>query len=213
MFATALGGGRTGLPGMSSDESTTPVASRRMVEITTERLLLRPFQADDLRAFVAYRSDPEVARYQSWDVTYSIADAESFLNSQRGLVFGQPGEWLQLAIVDREAGTLYGDCAVRVVTDQPATAEIGITLARTSQGKGLATEALTAVVTELFEQHGIHRVIAETDDRNLAVGRLFERLGFRCEARLIEADWFKGEWSTLRMYAMLNREWRGQRTR
>jgi RimJ/RimL family protein N-acetyltransferase len=32
-------------------------------------------------------------------------------------------------------------------------------------------------------------------------------LGFRCEARQVEADWFKGEWSTLCLYAMLNREW------
>jgi RimJ/RimL family protein N-acetyltransferase len=184
-----------------------------MIEITTKRLLLRPFQVDDLEAFVAYRSDPEIARYQSWDPTYSMADADRFLNSQRGLLFGQPGEWLQLAIVHREAGTLYGDCAVRVAMDQPVTAEIGITLAQTSQRKGVATEALTGLLTELFEQRGMHRVFAQTDDRNLPVGRLLERLGFRCEARLIEADWFKGEWSTLCLYAMLSREWLGARPR
>jgi RimJ/RimL family protein N-acetyltransferase len=48
------------------------------MEIVTERLGLRPFQASDLPDFVAYRSDPEVARYQSWDGTYSMADAERF---------------------------------------------------------------------------------------------------------------------------------------
>ena len=63
-----------------------------MVKIVTERLTLRPFHVDQLEAFVAYRSDPEVARYQSSDCTYSMADAESFLSSQRELVFGQPGE-------------------------------------------------------------------------------------------------------------------------
>jgi len=70
-----------------------------------------------------------------------MSDAESFLDSQIGLVFGAPGEWMQLAITGRDAGTVYGDCAVRVLTDQPATAEIGVTLAPTSQGKGIATEA------------------------------------------------------------------------
>jgi len=40
-------------------------------EIVTERLSLRPFRVDDLAAFVAYRSDPEVARYQSWDTYQS----------------------------------------------------------------------------------------------------------------------------------------------
>ena len=176
-------------------------------EIVTERLLLRPFRAGDLEAFVAYRSHPEVARYQSWDASYSIADAERFLASQRDLELGGPGEWMQLAAVDRRSGTLCGDCAVRVLTEQPATAEVGVTFAPAHQGSGLATEAAAAVITELFDAHGLHRVYAETDDRNVAVHRLFERLGFRCEARLVEADWFKGEWTTLRVFAVLRREW------
>jgi RimJ/RimL family protein N-acetyltransferase len=179
-----------------------------MDEIATPRLLLRPFRAGDLAAFVAYRSDPAVARYQSWDPAFSMADAERFLEGQRGLVLGRPGPWFQLAIADRARGTLLGDCAVRVVTDQPATAEIGITLARASQGGGVAHEALTALLAELFARHRMHRVFAETDDRNARVGRLLERLGFRCEGRLVDADWFKGEWTTLRLYALLDREWR-----
>jgi RimJ/RimL family protein N-acetyltransferase len=182
-----------------------------VIEIVTERLSLRPFEVDDLRAFVAYRRDPDVARYQSWESTYSMADAECFLASQRGVEFGQPGEWLQLAVVDRETGAVCGDCAVRVVTDQPATAEVGVTLAPSSQGKGLATEALAALVTALFERWGMHRVFARADDRNGPVQLLLERLGLRREARLVEADWFKGEWSTLLVYAILDREWRARR--
>jgi RimJ/RimL family protein N-acetyltransferase len=97
---------------------------------------------------------------------------------------------------------------VRILADQPATAEIGVTLARSAQGRGLAAEALAAVVGTLFERHGMHRVFAEIDDRNGPARRLLERLGFRCEARLVEADHFKGEWSTVRVYAILEREWR-----
>jgi aminoglycoside 6'-N-acetyltransferase len=175
--------------------------------IETERLSLRPFRADDLPAFAAYRSAPEVARYQSWDTTYSMADAERFFAEQREVVFGQPGEWVQLAAVDRESGELCGDCAVRVVADRPGTAELGVTLAPAQQGRGLASEMLAAVIARLFGEHGMHRIYAETDDRNAAVHRLFERLGFRCEARLVEADWFKDEWTTLRVYAILRREW------
>ncbi len=175
--------------------------------IVTERLTLRPFLVEDLAAFVAYRSDPVVARYQSWDTTYSMADAERFLASQQAAEFGEPGEWMQIAAIDRLHGGLCGDCAVRVVEDQPATAEIGVTFAPCSQGCGLATEALRAIITKLFRDHAIHRVYAEADDRNRAVQRLLDRLGFRCEARLIEADWFKGEWSTLRVFAVLHREW------
>ena len=177
-----------------------------MVEIVTERLRLRPFGADDLAAFVAYRSEPEVARYQSWDTSYSMADAERFLESQRDVEFGVPGPWMQLAAVDGN-GTLCGDCAVRVASDQPSTAEVGVTLAPAYQGSGLATEMLAAVIAELFEHHRLHRIYAHADDRNASVHRLLERLGMRCEARLVEADWFKDEWTTLRVFAVLRREW------
>ena len=175
--------------------------------IATERLTLRPFREADLPAFVAYRSAPEVARYQSWDTTYAMADAERFLAAQREVAFGQPGAWVQLAAVDRASGELCGDCAVHVRSDQPATAELGVTLAPAHQGRGLAGEALGAVIGRLFAEHGMHRLYAECDDRNGGVQHLLERLGFRQEARLVEADWFKGEWTTLRVYALLRREW------
>ncbi len=93
--------------------------------------------------------------------------------------FAQPGAWLQLAIVDRATGLVQGDAAVHGAADQPATAEVGVTLARGSQGRGIATEALSAVLDELFGAHRMHRVIAQVDDRNVAVQRLLDRLGFR----------------------------------
>ena len=178
-----------------------------MRDIVTERLVLRLLRHEDVPAFAAYRRDPDVARYQSWDASYTVADGERLVADQEGVDFGAPGRWVQVAAVERATGALCGDCAVRVTTDQPRTAEVGVTLAPAHQGSGLATEALGAVVTRLFEEHDIHRVYAQADDRNVPVQRLLERLGFRCEARLVEADWFKGEWTTLRTYATLRREW------
>jgi RimJ/RimL family protein N-acetyltransferase len=177
------------------------------VRIETERLVLRLLEHGDVPAFAAYRSDPEVARYQSWATSYSAQDGHRLVAAQEGVELGVPGPWVQVAAVDRATGALRGDCAVRIADDQPSTAEVGVTFAPASQGSGLATEALGAVVTHLFDEHGMHRVYAQADDRNVAVQRLLERLGFRCEARLVEADWFKGEWTTLRTYAVLRREW------
>jgi len=176
--------------------------------IRTERLILRPFHGGDLAAFVAYRQDPDVARYQSWDPGYSMADAALFLHEQEGVTFGQPGGWVQFAIVDRTDGSLLGDCASCVMREPPRTAEIGMTLAAASQGRGSAREAVGALVTTLFQRHRVHRVIARADDRNLPVQRVLDGLAFRLEARLLDADWFKGEWTTLRCYAVLADEWR-----
>jgi RimJ/RimL family protein N-acetyltransferase len=179
-------------------------------EISTPRLTLRPFAAEDLPAFVAYRADPEVARWQSWDAGYDLATGRAFLARQEGLRVGAPGVWVQRAVVDRDGGALLGDVASCLGAHQPATAELGVTLAPAARGCGIASEALAALVDTLVADHGAHRVVAETDDRNVRVHRLLDALGLRCEARLVEADWFKGEWTTLRIYAVLAREWRAR---
>jgi RimJ/RimL family protein N-acetyltransferase len=179
-----------------------------VVEIVTERLVLRPMREEDLPALVAYRRDPEVARYQTWSTDFSMADAEDMLAGVRKSELGRADdEWVNVAVADRIDGTVHGDCAVRVLANQRATAEVGVTFATASQGRGFAAEAMTALLDTLFANHGMHRVIAETDDRNPRVHRLFERLGFRCEGRLVDADWCKGEWVTLRLFAVLAREW------
>ena len=129
-----------------------PLRGSGVMEIAaTTRLRLRPLQADDLRAFVAYRSHPDVARYQSWDPAYAMSDAEALLAAQGDVAFATPGAWVQVAALDRASGELVGDCAVHVLADQPATAEVGVTLAPERQGSGLATEALGAIVSTLFE--------------------------------------------------------------
>ena len=74
--------------------------------IETARLVLRPLAPADLDAFVAYRRDPDVARYHSWDTSFSRADAEAVL---------EPGDWSQVAIADRASGVLLGDCAVHAL--------------------------------------------------------------------------------------------------
>jgi RimJ/RimL family protein N-acetyltransferase len=179
-----------------------------MSEIRTERLLLRPFSEPDLPAFAAYRADPDVARFQSWEPGFGLADAREFLADQRGLGLGARGSWVQLAVVDASDGTLLGDVASCVSPTGPASAEIGLTFSPAARGRGYATEAVAAVVDALITEHDVHRVHAECDERNAAAHAVLGRLGFREEGRLVEADWFKGEWTSLRLYAVLAREWR-----
>lgn len=155
---------------------------------------------------VAYRSDPAVARYQSWTPDWSMADAEEFLCEDQANVLGTPGTWTQVALVERGSGTLIGDVALCFVAAQPDTVELGVTLAPAHQGRGLAAEALRAVIAWLFTVHGTHRVLAQADARNAGVRQLLARVGMRQEAKLREADFWKGEWTTLCIYAVLARE-------
>ena len=60
--------------------------------LTTQRLVLRRFRPQDLDAFVAYRSDPEIARYQGWEVPYRRGQAQQFLQELEAIDPDTPGE-------------------------------------------------------------------------------------------------------------------------
>lgn len=198
-----------------------------MLPIRTERLLLRSFVPGDAPALAAYRSDPEVARYQSWDAPYSLEAAEELIGQMQGrhLVPPRAGEWNQIAIQTLpplaprmalratseppEHTTLIGDCVFRLDPGDARQASIGFTLARAYQHRGYATEAVRGLLGGLFDGLGLHRVTALCDAENRPSQRVLERVGMRREAHFVQNVFFKGAWGSEFAYAMLREEWRG----
>jgi RimJ/RimL family protein N-acetyltransferase len=155
---------------------------------------------------MAYRNDPQVARYQGW-VSVSEPAARLFIADMQRSAPGQPGEWFQFAIERKGTGELIGDCALHRESKEPRQAEIGFTLARDYQGQGYASEAVGRMIDYAFRRFKLHRVFAVTDARNTASAKLLERLGFRREGHFIQNSWFKGAWSDEFLYAILREEW------
>lgn len=176
------------------------------LSLTTPRLVIEPLATADVPAFVAYRQDPDVARWQSWNTDYSEEDGFALVRSQPVRELPDPGDWLQLAVRDRSGAPLFGDVAVHRLAEQPDTYEIGMTLAPQFQHRGIAHEAVARVLDHLFAEADAHRVIAECDARNAPVARLLRGLGLRQESHQVEADWFKQEWTTVDGYAVLAAE-------
>ncbi len=180
-------------------------------DVVTERLVLRALRADDAEAMLAYRSDPEVMRYQSWE-PQSIDDVRAFIASVVSPAEPYaPGTWRQLAITIRATGELIGDCGVHVPANEPEQAEFGMTLAPAFQGRGYAAEAIRALLRLAFDTLGKHRVFGSIDPRNARSVALMRRTGFRQEAHFVESLRFKGEWADDLVFAMLRREWAGHR--
>lgn len=149
-----------------------------VLPIDTQRLHLRVMTVDDAPALAAYRTLPDVARFQSWTVPFAVDQAEQMLAGQAGLNDVAPDDWVQIAIVHDDA--VIGDVAVGLEGSDVAT--IGYTLHPDHQGKGFATEAVGAVVDALFAA-GVRRIQADTDPANHASMRVIESLGFRYEGR------------------------------
>jgi len=176
-------------------------------DLAGERVMLRRFQPADVAEFVAYRSSPAVARYQSWDAPYPREEGERFV---REIARDHPdtaGEWFQFAVALRGTGQLIGDCAAMPHADDPRQCTIGFTIAPGHQGRGYGTEAVRLLLSYFFTARGKHRVIAYCDARNAASAALLERLGMRREGHLRQSTWAKGEWTDDLLYALLRDEW------
>lgn len=173
--------------------------------VETPRLVLRRLRAEDLDALVAYRSDPEVARYQSWS-DYDAERGQKLIESMQGRQPGEPG-WFQFAIALKDTDALIGDCALRTDEYDTRLGEIGFTLSRQHQGRGLGTEAVRALLGYVFGTLNLHRVMAVTDAKNTAAATVLERVGMRREGHFIENTFFKGAWGDEFLYALLGREW------
>ncbi|HKQ20034.1 MAG TPA: GNAT family N-acetyltransferase [Candidatus Eisenbacteria bacterium] len=139
---------------------------------------MRRFAAADLDALQGYRNDEETARYQSWSVMSTEA-AQQFLAEMAAAPMFVLGEWFQVAIADAKSDRLIGDIGICVRTDTGGVrfAEIGFTLAREAQGKGLATEAVRETLAMLFGHADVDHVIGITDTRNAASIQLLKRVG------------------------------------
>ena len=172
--------------------------------LLTERLSIEPLTMADLDDFVAYRQDPEIARFQSWDSTYSKEQGMDLIESQTDALVPAPGQWLQLAIHEKSSGKLVGDLALHAIQGSSMEFEIGFTIARKNQSQGFATEAAARLLTFLFSEIGATKVIAQPDSRNTASRKLLRTLGFDLDESSSWVEKFKGEEVKVEYFVLTN---------
>ena len=174
--------------------------------IHTRRLTLGDLAPSDAPVMYRYRTDPEVSRYQGW-MPSSIKEVTDFIRDLGNTSPGTPGRWYQVGIFLTATGELIGDYGFHTPQAEPRQAEIGITLDSPWQQKGLAREAMEAMLAYLFDTLDRHRIYASLDPRNVRSLSLMQRMGLRKEAHLVQAIRFKGEWADDVIFAILQKEW------
>lgn len=154
--------------------------------VTTPRLRLRGWEEPDVERMAALYADPEVVRY------LRPLDLEGTRGQLRGFVL----HWQQhgfgiWAVEDRQSRRLIGRAGLWQHDDwtaSPHDAEVGWTLARSSWGHGLATEAGGAALHFGFETVGMERVISIANRENLASQRVMRKLGMVREGETVWRD-------------------------
>ncbi|WP_294241641.1 GNAT family protein [uncultured Chryseobacterium sp.] len=176
-----------------------------MMQVYTERLLLRDMTIEDAPAIFDYRSDAEANTFQSWIPT-SLKEVENFI-LRNHKEFNQRESWYQILITDKETKAVIGDIGIHFFGNENTQAELGITLNKDFQGKGFAAEALKGIISLLFTDFRKHRIMASVDPDNLNSIKLMERVGFRKEGHFVKSLFWKNRWVDDIIYAILCEEW------
>lgn len=176
--------------------------------IRTERLVLRPYRADDYDFLVSLMTRDDVTRY----LLYDTKTPEQVHDSLRLRMTLPPltvdGQAITLAAEIRDTGQVAGDVTLFQTSIAHRAGEIGFVFHPDFHGHGYAGEAAKALLGAAFDELGMHRMTGRCDARNTASAALMKRLGMRAEAHFVSNEYIKGEWTDELVFAMLEDEWR-----
>lgn len=146
-----------------------------MIEIRTDRLLLRPWRRSDLAPWAAMNADPEVREHLGGPLTRAESDA-SVARFQAEFAERGYGWW---ALEERATGAFLGFAGLDRIDDgMPFVGvEIGWRLARSAWGHGYATEAARATLDFGFQTLGLAEILAVTTSANRRSQAVMERIG------------------------------------
>ena len=172
----------------------------------TAGLRLRPFTDADAGALFALQSNAHVLRYWDSPPWTDPARAQRFIATCRQLA--EEGSGARLAIDRVSDGEFIGWCGLTRWNPDFRSASLTYCLEEAAWGHGYATEAARALLKWAFDTLDLNRVQAEADTRNVASGRVLEKLGFVLEGTLREDCVVNGDVSDSSVYGLLRREWR-----
>ncbi|MDO9435224.1 GNAT family N-acetyltransferase [Hydrogenophaga sp.] len=149
-----------------------------MIEIRTDRLLLRQWRQDDLAPFAALNADPEVMRY--FPALLSREESDGMAHRCGDLI--EARGWGFWAVQEQATGAFIGFIGLHTPAPElPCSpcVEVGWRLLKSSWGKGLATEGAAASLRYAFDTLKLAEVVSFTSVHNLRSEAVMQRLGMQ----------------------------------
>ena len=168
---------------------------------------LRPLTTADAPALFAAvdRNRLRLRKWLPWlDSSNSVHDMRAFLEQQERENASRSslttGIW-----VDEE---IRGAISLHRIDARHRSSSVGYWLDAAVEGRGIMTRACRALVTEGFQTYGLHRIEIRCALGNHRSCAIAQRLGFVEEGVLREAEWLYDHWVDLRVFSMLEQDWR-----
>ena len=185
-----------------------PSGKKAALGLKTERLILRPFQSDDLDLIQRLYCNDQILKYTPFDAL-SKSQAETHLE-QIIRDWGQPPRFnYEMAVLLKETEERIGRAHIEI-DPETDTGMIGSFLLPEYWGQGFATEIARALIDCCFDEFHLHRANALCNPKNIASWKVLEKCGMRREAYLREkVRYVKGgitSWEDELEYAILSSE-------
>jgi ribosomal-protein-alanine N-acetyltransferase len=175
--------------------------------IEGRHVVLRPLRDADGPGILAIFGDPEVMRFWSSPALSDITAAAALIEDIRTAF--RDRRLFQWGVSLRDRDEVIGTCTLLNVDRDHRRAEIGFALRRDHWGRGLASDAVGALIGFSFETLDLHRLEADVDPQNERSIRVLERQGFQREGYLRERWHHLGDVHDGVFMGLLRREWPG----
>lgn len=190
--------------------------------LVTERLVLRAYRVDDVRAVRTFNVENEEhlrhwnPRPRPGESVTSLTDAARKITAARRDWRNDRGYAFAVFLRDgkkgrRDAGPFIARVALNMVSRGSfQNAYLGYLIAASQEGKGLAREAVAAVCDFAFGTARLHRVQAAIMPHNERSLRLIRSLGFRQEGEALRYLMIDGDWQDHLIFAVTAEDWRAR---
>jgi ribosomal-protein-alanine N-acetyltransferase len=167
-------------------------------ELKTERLLLRKILPEDAEMVYKWMSDPEVLKYEDWDIHENMDFTKGFLSWITDDYKTEKTYFWGIQLDDE----LIGFAMVADVNEWNGI--LAYYLRRDCWSKGYATEVAMEIMKFMFTEVGINRISAKHSIKNPASGKVLKKINMRYRGHVKEFEYYssKSEWQDCDFYAI-----------
>ncbi|MFF5406280.1 GNAT family N-acetyltransferase [Streptomyces misionensis] len=172
------------------------------ISISTERLVLRPFEETDAEAFAEMMNDELVTAWTSVPQPYTAADAHAWI-TRRAPAERAEGRGIVFAVDEFLTQRLVGTVRLSHTDWRVRSAEMSYIVAPWARGEGYASEAALATAQWFFRDQDFERLELRTAADNTASQQVAQKIGCISEG-VLRGAWIararddRGEWRDVR---------------
>jgi ribosomal-protein-alanine N-acetyltransferase len=174
--------------------------------LETERLFLRRIDTIDVDAVLELRGNPQTMKYIPRPLAKTKEDALEHIAMINEKIDNNIA--INWAITLKDNTQLIGIIGHYRIQTENYRAEIGYMILPQYHGKGIAAEAIKAVVEYGFEEMQLHSIEAIIDPENQASEKVLLKSGFVKEAHIKENEYYNGKFIDTVIYSLLRKNFK-----